>query len=221
MYEVELKNQLPEYFRGIKEFSEIVKTEEETIKQYLIKAEATRDNFYICSADEATVEYWEKRLELQALETLALRREQVLNRLNILPPYSLGFLKDKLDFMYGKENYKIEINYPACQVKITLYTMEYGVVESLNRFLMLVMPAHMELITKQKLSCQAEGYTFVGSGAVGIETFWGTNDWEKSVTGKGMIGMGGGAAGTETVQGFSKMENLIASSFPEVSPEEI
>ena len=81
---------------------------------------AVADNFFFQTMDEGAVSQWEKIVNIvpnPAAEDLDFRRARVLNRISIRPPFTLGFLYQKLDELIGPGPWEGTVNYP----KYTLY----------------------------------------------------------------------------------------------------
>ena len=106
---------LPDWFREILEYQEICKTETEQFKALAIEMHAVADNFFVQTMDESAVAMWEKIFGIvpnTITETLQFRRFRVLNRLTTKPPFTLGFLYQKLDEIIGKGLWTVTVDYP-------------------------------------------------------------------------------------------------------------
>ena len=83
---------------------------------------AVADNFFFQTMDESAVSMWESVFGIVPnlrTETLDFRRQRVLIRISTQPPFTLGFLYQKLDQMIGKGKYEIHVDYP----NYTLYIL--------------------------------------------------------------------------------------------------
>lgn len=120
--DTDLLRYLPPWFRRILDFQEICKTESAQMEALAAAINAVADNFFFQTMDEGAVSTWEKIFGIvpnPQTETLDFRRERVLNRVSMQPPFTLGFLYQKLDQIIGKGKYEIHVDYP----KYTLYIL--------------------------------------------------------------------------------------------------
>lgn len=77
------------------------------------------------------------------VESLAFRRTRVLNHTSTRPPYTLGFLYQKLDGLIGPGKWKVTVNYPnyILHIESTAQNQNYAteLVFTINR----IKPAHI------------------------------------------------------------------------------
>ncbi len=76
---------------------------------------AVSSNFFFQDMDEDTISQWEKIFFIvpdPTTESLSFRRSRLLNRISIRPPFSLGFLYQKLDELIGKGQWTVRVDYP-------------------------------------------------------------------------------------------------------------
>lgn len=118
-------------------------------------AEAVNANMFIQEMDEAAVKQWEDILRIladPASETLEFRRARVLNRISIRPPFTLGFLYQKLDELIGKGKWEVNVDYPnyTLYVKSSAQNQQYAIEVSytINK----LKPAHIVYINQPFLS---------------------------------------------------------------------
>lgn len=120
--DTDLLRYLPPWFRRILDFQEICKTESAQMEALAAAIHAVADNFFFQTMDEGAVSTWEKIFGIvpnPQTETLDFRRQRVLNRVSMQPPFTLGFLYQKLDQIIGKGKYEIHVDYP----NYTLYIL--------------------------------------------------------------------------------------------------
>jgi hypothetical protein len=73
-------------------------------------------NQFIGSADERTVSAYEKKLGIAAdpgLEPIEFRRERLLSRLSMRVPFTMRFLRNRMDAAIGKGRYSVDMDYGA------------------------------------------------------------------------------------------------------------
>lgn len=105
---------LPDWFKQIADFQKICETESEQFESLAEAIHAVADNFFFQTMDEGAVAMWEQIYGIipnPSLETLAFRRMRVLNRLSTKPPFTLGFLYQKLDELIGVGQWTVSIDY--------------------------------------------------------------------------------------------------------------
>lgn len=72
-------------------------------------------NQYILTADELGISQLEKEFEIlpdRSAEDLEFRRQRLLNRNITKPPFTLEYLKQRLDALIQEGSYKINMDYP-------------------------------------------------------------------------------------------------------------
>lgn len=146
---------LPPWFREIQEYQEICDAESVQMEDLAEAAEAVNANMFIQEMDEAAVKQWEDILRIladPASETLEFRRARVLNRISIRPPFTLGFLYQKLDELIGKGKWEVNVDYPnyTLYVKSSAQNQQYAIEVSytINK----LKPAHIVYINQPFLS---------------------------------------------------------------------
>lgn len=146
---------LPPWFREIQEYQEICAAESVQMEDLAEAAEAVNTNMFIQEMDEAAVKQWEGILRIladPASETLGFRRARVLNRVSIRPPFTLGFLYQKLDELIGKGKWEVNVDYPnyTIYVKSSAQNQQYAIEVSytINK----LKPVHMVYINQPFLS---------------------------------------------------------------------
>jgi hypothetical protein len=79
------------------------------------ETEKVRDNQYVLTADIDGIIAYEKMLNITpkpATETIEFRRQRIINRLSMVPPFTFRFLKQRLDEIIGVDRYIASIDYP-------------------------------------------------------------------------------------------------------------
>lgn len=113
--ETGLVSQLMPWYREVLDYQEICKTEEAQLDSLKEAMGQVEENFFFQTMDEGAVAQWEQVFSISAdpeTETLAFRRARILNRISTKPPFTLGFLYQKLDEFFGPGNYTVEVDYP-------------------------------------------------------------------------------------------------------------
>ena len=111
---------LPPWYREILDYQEICQTEQEQFEALAEEITAVADNFFFQTMDAGAVSQWEQIFGIipnPAVESLEFRRARVLNRVSTRPPFTLGFLYQKLDELIGPGGWTVTVDY----LNYTLY----------------------------------------------------------------------------------------------------
>lgn len=157
--DADLLTLLPPWYRRILDYQEICGTEQTEFETIYNTLNVVNQNLFLQTMDEGTVSEWEKIFEITAdpeAETLDFRRARVINRLSMQPPYTLGFLYQKLDELIGKGRWEVNVDYPSytLYIKSSAINQSYAieVAYTVNH----IKPAHIVYINQPFLS---EGLT--------------------------------------------------------------
>lgn len=160
---IELMQLLPEYFRPILEFQEIMKAEDAVLEELEENINRIRRNLYIQTADEDTLSQQETLFGIFSRpgESLEYRRQRLIQKYNTIVPFSVGFLRDKLTELFGDE-YTLEVDSGKCKVTICVTSSIYGAVDLLYDLLWDVLPAHLEIVSNQQVTSYIAGNIYAG-----------------------------------------------------------
>ena len=114
MPETNICQYYPPWFRRILDFQALCQTEKAELDAMAEAMDQIRKNLFVQTMDEGTCAQWEAILRILPTpeETLDFRRLRVQNRLSLRPPFTLIFLREKLDLLFGPGNYEVEVDYP-------------------------------------------------------------------------------------------------------------
>ncbi len=111
---VNLLEQLPPWYREVLDYQEICKTEQAAFDALALEINTVGDDFFLQTMGAEAVALWEDTLgitpDLQT-ESLDFRRFRVLNRLSSRPPYTMAFLRQKLDEIIGPGKWTLTMDY--------------------------------------------------------------------------------------------------------------
>ncbi|MDY4080906.1 MAG: putative phage tail protein [Candidatus Metalachnospira sp.] len=146
-----LYNYLPNWFREILDYQEICNTESERFEALADEINAVADNYFFQSMNAGAVSMWENIFNIipnPSVETLEFRRFRVLNRISTKPPFTLGFLYQKLDELIGKGKWSVTVDYPnyTLYIESSSENQQYftEVLYTINK----IKPAHIVFINK-------------------------------------------------------------------------
>ena len=113
----------PHWFRDILDFQYLCRTESQELHLLAEDMDRLHSNLFIQTMDEGTCAQWEAILRILPApgETLAFRRLRVLNRLALRPPFTLAFLREKLEELFGQGNWRLEPYYPRYALLIEMF----------------------------------------------------------------------------------------------------
>lgn len=104
----------PSVYNGVLEISVLSETDDVLLDQALAKLERAQLNQFILTADEETISVYEKMFSILAnptTETLQFRRERILNRMSLQPPFTMRWLQNKLDEIIGVGKWNAYVDY--------------------------------------------------------------------------------------------------------------
>ena len=142
---------LPYWFRDIIEYQEICETESEQLSALADEMHAVADNFFFQTMDESAVNMWEQVLGIvpnPQTEDLDFRRFRVLNRLTTKPPFTLGFLYQKLDEMIGPGLWTVTVDYPNYTLYIESSSKNQNYFTEVAYTINKIKPAHIVFVNK-------------------------------------------------------------------------
>ena len=142
---------LPYWFRDIIEYQEICETESEQLSAVADEMHAVADNFFFQTMDESAVNMWEQVLGIvpnPQTEDLDFRRFRVLNRLTTKPPFTLGFLYQKLDELIGKGLWTVTVDYPNYTLYIESSSENQNYFTEVAYTINKIKPAHIVFVNK-------------------------------------------------------------------------
>ena len=159
-----LMEQLPYYFRPIIEYQEIMKAHGYALDNLDGNVIQVNANNYISTADESTIAFWESVLGLSYKfgDTLEFRRARVLQKFTTVPPFSIGFLREKLNEMFGEDGYELSVDPVACTLKIKVTSDRYGAIDLLYSLLWDVVPAHIQINANKEVTTYSNARLNVG-----------------------------------------------------------
>lgn len=114
-----LKDLVPSWYESIKEFDVLFEVEDELIQEVDEHLKKIKNNQWIQTADEQMIYFHEQLLGILVnpeTEDLEFRKQRILNRLQSTPPFTISYLKDHLNRIFGNENYLLIVNYDDYQM---------------------------------------------------------------------------------------------------------
>lgn len=144
--DTELCRQLPPWYREVLDYQQICQTETAQFEALAQEITGVAENFFFQTMGLSGVEMWEQIFGIvpnPQTEDLEFRRYRVLNRITTKPPYTLGFLYQKLDELIGPGLWEVTVDYPnyTLYIESSAQNQNYAteVAFTINR----IKPAHI------------------------------------------------------------------------------
>lgn len=183
---------LPPWYREVAEYQQICNAEAQQLQTAALVTQGIAGNFYFQTMNLAGVQMWEQIFNITpnpATETLAFRRARVLNRISMRPPYTLGFLYQKLDELVGPGLWSVEVDYANYALTIEAGAEDQSYWQELAYTVNHIKPAHITYISRPLIrtgilmseevrSAHFEWNYYLGSWALGAEPFADMTDME-------------------------------------------
>ncbi|MEB5918202.1 YmfQ family protein [Enterococcus innesii] len=109
-----IKELLPDYYDGVREFEVLFAVEDALVDQVDQQIQRVKANQWIQTADEQTIVFHEQLLGILAnpeVEDLTFRRQRILHRLQSMPPFTVPYLRDHLNRLFGRGNYLLVVDH--------------------------------------------------------------------------------------------------------------
>lgn len=137
---------LPPWYREVLDYQQICLTEQQQFEALAEEIVGVADNFFFQTMDKRAVGMWEQVFRIvpnPQVESLAFRRTRVLNRISTRPPYTLGFLYQKLDELIGPGEWKVTVDYPNYTLYIESAAQNQNYATELAFTINRIKPAHI------------------------------------------------------------------------------
>lgn len=141
--------QLPPWYREVLDYQQMCQT---IGAQFALLAEEINrvaDNFFLQTMDLETVQMWENIFRIvanPATESLQFRRDRIINRISMRPPFTLRFLYQKLDELIGPGLWNVTVDYPNYALYIESNVDGQGYSQELIYTINHIKPAHITFI---------------------------------------------------------------------------
>jgi hypothetical protein len=145
--EVELINYLPNILRGYEEYKVITNAEDPEFKIIFDISEKVRNNMFIKYCNLDGIKRYEKLLGIRPSikDTLEDRKFRVLSRWNDGVPYTWKVLVNKLDMLFGEDNYKLQLFQNNYTLSIEINTFNLNEFNEIIDELKNMIPANLVL----------------------------------------------------------------------------
>ena len=141
----------PSVYDGVLEISALSETDDVLLDRALAKLERAQLNQFILTADEETISVYEKMFSILAnptTETLQFRRERVLNRMSLRPPFTMRWLQNKLDEIIGVGKWNAYVDYANRTLYIESFVVNQQWFNELRITINRIKPCNLVFVNK-------------------------------------------------------------------------
>ena len=182
----------PSVYDGVLEISVLSETDDVLLDRALAKLERAQLNQFILTADEETISVYEKMFSILAnptTETLQFRRERVLNRMSLQPPFTMRWLQKKLDEIIGVGKWNAYVDYANRTLYIESFVVNQQWFNELRITINRIKPCNLVFVNKplimadvvanETIVSATKHYAYIlGQWQLGQEPFATTNSEE-------------------------------------------
>lgn len=144
--DTQLCRQLPPWYREVLDYQQICQTETVQFEALAQEITGVADNFFFQTMGLDGIEMWEKIFHIvpnPQTEDVDFRRYRVLNRITTKPPYTLGFLYQKLDELIGPGLWTVTVDYPNYTLYIESSAQNQNYAQEVAFTINRIKPAHI------------------------------------------------------------------------------
>lgn len=144
--DTELCKQLPPWYREVLDYQQMCQTETAQFEALAQEITGVAENFFFQTMGLSGVEMWEQIFHIvpnPQTEDLEFRRYRVLNRITTKPPYTLGFLYQKLDELIGPGLWEVTVDYPNYTLYIESSAQNQNYAQEVAFTINQIKPAHI------------------------------------------------------------------------------
>lgn len=182
----------PSVYDKVLEISVLSETDDVLLDQALAKLERAQLNQFILTADEETISVYEKMFSILAnptTETLQFRRERILNRMSLQPPFTMRWLQNKLDEIIGVGKWNAYVDYANRTLYIESFVVNQQWFNELRITINRIKPCNLVFVNKplimadvvanETIVSAAQHYNYIlGQWQLGQEPFATTDSEE-------------------------------------------
>ena len=182
----------PSVYNGVLEISVLSETDDVLLDRALAKLERAQLNQFILTADEETISVYEKMFSILAnptTETLQFRRERILNRMSLQPPFTMRWLQNKLDGIIGVGKWNAYVDYANRTLYIESFVVNQQWFNELRITINRIKPCNLVFVNKplimadvvadETIVSATKHYAYIlGQWQLGQEPFATTNSEE-------------------------------------------
>ena len=175
-----LKDYVPDWYDGVLEMDILTDIEGQEMNTIQANIDKVKFNQWIQTCDEQTIVYHEQLLNIIAnpsVESLEFRKQRILNRLQSTPPFTVNYLVEKLNKIFGKGNYELIIDYQNYRLLLETVAENSNWFYEAQSIIRKVKPANIDYIqvpsvtqkltVKETAAVQSQTFFKIGVSRVG------------------------------------------------------
>lgn len=154
MSKIDIRNLFPSFYDGITDIDAIATIENGLLKQAYVGYQQVLNNQFVITADMQGIQQYENMLDIVADDTkenLDFRRTRIINRLSTSPPFSIQFLKNKLDELIGVGKWDAYIDFDSYTLYVESAVSEQIWLEEILITMTRTKPCNMVFVNKPLL----------------------------------------------------------------------
>ena len=177
--------QLPDWYAQILDYQALMNAEQPSFDALADEIIAVADNFFFQTMDASAVIMWEQIFNIAAdptYEDIEFRRTRVLNRISTKPPFTLGFLYQKLDELIGPGEWEVTVDYPNYTLYIESSAQNQSYAQEVAFTINRIKPAHIvyvntplvqaSLLLSETIELTQREYNYkLGAWGLGLQPF--------------------------------------------------
>lgn len=173
-----LKELLPSYFENVREMQVLMNVENGMAEKAADNLQRVQDNFNIQTAHEEVIAYYEEfyNINKKETDTLQERRFRILVRMISQPPFTPGYLQERLEMLgtwaritERPQRYELEI-----ETSLT----GRGEVDELPYLFNTIIPSNLVVVSKNRIEIESSQTLYFGHTTLYTNLFTLTNDFK-------------------------------------------
>lgn len=151
MYDRLLSSFVPHIYKDVIEMDAIVDAEQKQLSSAQTAASQAFANTFVLTANYEGIEMFEMMLEIIAdptTESIEFRKQRVLNRIALAPPFTFRFLKKKLDDIIGKGLWNAYVDFNNYTLYVESFVVNQQWFNELHITINRIKPCNLVFINK-------------------------------------------------------------------------
>ncbi len=143
---IDLLKYWPELLQQLTELKEIAKGENPEIVELWENLDRALNNQFVLSSTIKGIERLEKILGIVAnpqRDTLDFRKKRIINRYTTIPPFTIRYLQEKLDFLVGERKAIASIDIENFILSVEIAIQEASLFKEVERTVYMMKPANI------------------------------------------------------------------------------
>lgn len=150
---------MPTFLQEVQEFKEIFNSEDIEIEDIKERISELLDEVVVQTAKSYGLDRYEKIYGITNITTdIERRRFNILSKINNRIPYTLNWLKNKLNNLVGKDNYEIILDHNNYKITVNVAALFNDIAIVLNKDLREQLPANLLITVNLFQTEQCETY---------------------------------------------------------------